>query len=81
MICRMARLDEATWVRSALRRLRRRFGNGRGGETAPETAQADTWLDDLVQIGNQVSAEDRARLPRDGARNFDYYLDGSPRQE
>ncbi|HYM15782.1 MAG TPA: hypothetical protein VEZ14_09490 [Dehalococcoidia bacterium] len=36
------------------------------------------WLE-LRAIGKSVSKADRSALPRDGARNLDHYLDGSPK--
>jgi hypothetical protein len=34
----------------------------------------------IVELGNSIPDAELARMPRDGARNFDHYLDGSPKQ-
>ncbi len=34
----------------------------------------------IVEIGKSIPDEDLARMPRDGALNFDHYVDGSPKQ-
>jgi hypothetical protein len=47
-----------------------------------EAVQADPGLwRDLAAIGRRVPKEIRAELPPDLARNFDHYLDGSPKQD
>jgi len=38
------------------------------------------WLG-LSAIGSSVPKAARAALPRDGARNLDHYLDGSPKED
>jgi hypothetical protein len=35
----------------------------------------------IVEIGNTIPDEEIARMPRDGAKNFDHYLHGSPKQK
>ncbi len=34
----------------------------------------------IIELGKSIPAEELARMPRDGAKNFDHYLDGSPKQ-
>ena len=34
----------------------------------------------VIEQGKSIPAEELARMPRDGAKNFDHYLDGSPKQ-
>ncbi|MBI5290116.1 MAG: hypothetical protein HY873_14170 [Chloroflexi bacterium] len=43
-------------------------------------ASDPTLLEDLLAIGRAIPREELDRLPSDGARNFDHYLDGAPRQ-
>ena len=38
-----------------------------------------TIWDELAEIGKRVPKKDRVSLPTDGARNFDHYVDGTPR--
>lgn len=33
----------------------------------------------VLEQGKTIPAEELARMPRDGAKNFDHYLDGSPK--
>ncbi len=35
----------------------------------------------LAKIGAAIPAKERARMPRDGARYFDHYFDGSPKED
>ena len=39
------------------------------------------FWDGLIALGKTVPRSERAKRPTDGARNFDHYLDGSPRQD
>ena len=34
----------------------------------------------LIERSKSIPAEELARMPRDGAKNLDHYLDGSPKQ-
>jgi len=34
----------------------------------------------LMKLGDALPDDVIARMPRDGAQNFDHYLDGSPKQ-
>jgi len=34
----------------------------------------------VIELGKSIPVEELARMPRDGAKNFDHYLDGSPKQ-
>jgi hypothetical protein len=34
----------------------------------------------IIELGDAVPDEETARMPRDGAKNFDHYLHGSPKQ-
>lgn len=34
----------------------------------------------VIEQGKSIPAEELSRMPRDGAKNFDHYLDGSPKQ-
>jgi hypothetical protein len=42
--------------------------------TASETFE---WL---ARVGKELPPEEKAAMPRDGAANFDHYLDQSPKQ-
>lgn len=47
---------------------------------APRKAKRELALwEKLVEIGKQIPAEERANFPKDGARNLDHYLYGSPK--
>ena len=35
----------------------------------------------IVELGNAIPDDVIARMPRDGAKNFDHYLHGSPKQK
>jgi|CXWL01.1.fsa_nt_gi hypothetical protein len=35
----------------------------------------------IIEIGEQIPAEELARVPRDGARNLHHYLHGHPKQD
>jgi hypothetical protein len=45
-----------------------------------EKKPRNIWRE-LSAIGNAIPPAERAALPRDGARNLDRYLDGSPRED
>jgi hypothetical protein len=34
----------------------------------------------IAEIGKQISDEDKADMPRDGAANHDHYIYGTPKQ-
>jgi len=36
---------------------------------------------ELSEVGSSIPPSERSALPRDGARNLDHYLDGSPKEE
>ncbi len=44
-----------------------------------ERGDMDIW-EYLSELGKQIPEEELARMPVDGAANFDHYLDGSPKQ-
>ncbi len=47
-----------------------------------EHVQRDpTLLADLLAIARSLPEESRRNLPRDGARNLDHYLYGSPKKD
>ena len=49
---------------------------------SPRKAKRELALwEKLVAIGKQIPPEERANFPRDGARNLDHYLYGSPKQD
>jgi hypothetical protein len=35
----------------------------------------------LIERAKSIPAKELARMPRDGAKNLDHYLDGSPKQD
>lgn len=37
--------------------------------------------EEIRELGLQIPAEERARHPRDGARNLHHYLHGHPKQD
>ena len=45
------------------------------------TMPARAFWDGLIALGKTVPRSERAKRPTDLARNFDHYLDGSPRQD
>jgi hypothetical protein len=40
-----------------------------------------SFWEDLMRLGRTAPRKGRDRRPRDLARNFDHYLDGTPRQD
>lgn len=40
-----------------------------------------TLLDDLLAIAAGIPEEDLARLPKDGSRNLEHYLYGTPKKD
>jgi hypothetical protein len=48
---------------------------------APKKRTSTSIWDELAAIGDKVPKEAWEGVPRDLARNFDHYLDGSPRQD
>ena len=53
---------------------------------SPKTSQqrsqqkkANVW-ERIIELGDAIPDEEIARMPRDGATNFDHYLHGSPKQ-
>jgi hypothetical protein len=49
-------------------------------ERRAKRATTNIW-EELAELGRQIPDEELAKLPRDLARNFDHYLDGSPKQD
>ena len=52
----------------------------------PRTARAKkkrelTLAERIIEIGKRIPPEELARHPRDGARNLEHYLYGSPKQD
>jgi hypothetical protein len=45
----------------------------------PKAKKPNVW-ERIIEIGNAIPDEEIARMPRDGAKNFDHYLHGSPKQ-
>ena len=45
----------------------------------PQTKQLNVW-ERIIELGNTIPDDEIARMPRDGAKNFDHYLHGSPKQ-
>ena len=46
----------------------------------PQAKKPNIW-EQIVELGNAIPDDVIARMPRDGAKNFDYYLHGSPKQK
>lgn len=46
----------------------------------PKQTATNIW-EEIAELGKLIPKTERARMPRDGARNFDHYLDGSPKQD
>ncbi len=51
-----------------------------GIRSEPEAERKPIWMK-AIEAGETIPVEERARLPRDGARNVDHYVYGVPRQE
>jgi hypothetical protein len=49
-------------------------------ERRAKQTPTNIW-EEIAELGKSIPKADRARMPRDGARNFDHYLDGSPKQD
>ena len=48
----------------------------------PKAGMPDrAFWDGLIALGKTIPLSEREKRPRDLARNFDHYLDGSPRQD
>ncbi|MHB8378049.1 MAG: hypothetical protein ACYDEB_14015 [Dehalococcoidia bacterium] len=45
----------------------------------PKAPAGSIWAN-IVAIGESIPPNDRARFPRDGARNLDHYLYGTPKR-
>ena len=45
----------------------------------PQVKKLSIW-ERIIELGNAIPDEEIARMPRDGAKNFDHYLHGSPKQ-
>jgi hypothetical protein len=45
----------------------------------PPGKKLNIW-EQIVELGKRIPDDEIARMPRDGAKNFDHYLDGSPKQ-
>ena len=43
----------------------------------PQAKKLSIW-ERIIELGNAIPDEEIARMPRDGAKNFDHYLHGSP---
>jgi hypothetical protein len=52
----------------------------RVSSTRRKSAKKNVWQT-LIDLGNLIPDEELARLPRDGAKNADHYLHGSPKQD
>ena len=48
---------------------------------APRKKQPFDHLEYAIALGATIDERELRRMPRDGAKNFDHYLDGSPRQD
>jgi hypothetical protein len=48
--------------------------------TASKKPGTSIW-ERIVALGESIPAEERARAPRDGARNLHHYLHGAPKQD
>lgn len=46
----------------------------------PQAKKPNIW-EQIVELGNAIPDDVIARMPRDGAKNFGYYLHGSPKQK
>ncbi|MDP9236975.1 MAG: hypothetical protein M3P30_06190 [Chloroflexota bacterium] len=47
-----------------------------GRTKRPKQTATNIW-EEIADLGKLIPKTERARMPRDGARNFDHYLDGS----
>ncbi len=45
----------------------------------PQAAKLGLW-EGIAEMGRTIPDDVLARMPRDGAKNFDHYLHGSPKQ-
>lgn len=46
----------------------------------PRAKKLNLW-EEIAEMGKAIPDEVIARMPRDGAKNFDHYLHGSPKQK
>jgi hypothetical protein len=46
----------------------------------PQVKKLSIW-EEIAEMGKAIPDEVIARMPRDGAKNFDHYLHGSPKQK
>lgn len=44
------------------------------------TARPFDIFEYVIKLGKSIPADEIARMPRDGAKHFDHYLDGSSKQ-
>lgn len=49
-------------------------------KVATKKTQETVW-DRIAALGEAIPPDERARFPRDGARNLHHYLHGAPKQE
>lgn len=49
----------------------------------PDLSTLPDWFfwEGVMALGRSIPREEWEKLPRDLAKNFDHYLDGSPRQD
>ncbi len=47
---------------------------------AVKEPERSIW-DEIAALGEAIPPEERARAPRDGARNLHHYLHGAPKQD
>ena len=45
----------------------------------PQVKERNVW-ERIIELGDAIPDQEIARMPRDGAKNFDHYLHGSPKQ-
>ena len=47
----------------------------------PAKKTAPSIWAEIIALGESIPPEERARAPRDGARNLHHYLHGAPKQD
>jgi hypothetical protein len=57
----------------------RKTANPKAKPGRPQPKNLNVW-ERIIELGNAIPDEEIARMPRDGAKNFDHYLHGSPKQ-
>jgi hypothetical protein len=59
--------------------------SNRGGRTGkakrPANRVQETVWDRIAKLGEEIPPEERARFPKDGARNLHHYLHGAPKRD